>query len=486
MNSSEILAKLNDQNSLDNLIRLADIETEHQAAELSAQGYYIGFTKERWEEECPELNVGNMYVPKSVLFPAGLVYYDADKYLYISMPFYDEDSLAVFPNMKSMVVRLLHDKEQQYQERDYVHLLFDGNSEQSGNVAAELLNNIIRNERISTKLYDAFISYYSFCDCGASKLEPPSVLKIKHGKTEAQKKRTFEKMKSLPEEITIYRGQGSKSTPYTQAYSWATDIQTAFFFAARHGSEESMIAQAKINKHDIIEYISSRGEFEVIAHPDDVYEVEVQECVSLEFFRTVITARLDHLTDDDEIPYSLDVSNIMDEVSSIFADRASEQSDHDAAHTKRVILLANYMYRQKLASCGNDEGDINRHLALFKKLMEAASHHDIGRDDDGIDETHGERSYEIYQEMYGCDDKIVKFLISYHCINDDEARKAWQIEFAESPDKDEIWYLFCVLKDADALDRCRFGIKALDIKLLRLDESKLLIPIATKLQEYRY
>jgi len=125
-------------------------------------------------------------------------------------------------------------------------------------------------------------------------------------------------------------------------------------------------------------------------------------------------------------------------------------------------------------------------LALFKKLMEAASHHDIGRDDDGIDETHGERSYEIYQEMYGCDDKIVKFLISYHCINDDEARKAWQIEFAESPDKDEIWYLFCVLKDADALDRCRFGIKALDIKLLRLDESKLLIPIATKLQEYRY
>ncbi len=52
--------------------------------------------------------------------------------------------------------------------------------------------------------------------------------------------------------------------------------------------------------------------------------------------------------------------------------------------------------------------------------------------------------------------------------------------------KNRVWQLYCIVKDADALDRVRFGMggDGLDVKYLREELSKRLIPMACKLQEY--
>lgn len=73
--------------------------------------------------------------------------------------------------------------------------------------------------------------------------------------------------------ITIYRGEGDKSTYYEDAYSWTTDIKIARFFAHRFDSVGN-IFRAKVKKEDIIDYLPNRGESEVLVFSDKLFDVE--------------------------------------------------------------------------------------------------------------------------------------------------------------------------------------------------------------------
>ena len=71
----------------------------------------------------------------------------------------------------------------------------------------------------------------------------------------------------------------------------------------------------------------------------------------------------------------------------------------------------------------------------------------------------------------------ISFLIKYHCLSDQSAA-----EYLETTDssraKKRTWLLYQILKDADALDRVRFGIYGLDVNQLRLPISHKLVPLA--------
>lgn len=75
------------------------------------------------------------------------------------------------------------------------------------------------------------------------------------------------------DEIIIYRGEGSLSTPYMDAYSWTTDESVARWFAKRFDSCGT-IYKAKIKKCDIIEYVARSNEHEIIAFSENIYEIE--------------------------------------------------------------------------------------------------------------------------------------------------------------------------------------------------------------------
>lgn len=78
----------------------------------------------------------------------------------------------------------------------------------------------------------------------------------------------------LEDEVTIYRGEGSLSTPYTRAYSWTTNIKIAKFFATRFGSCGT-VYKAKVKKDDILDYLFDSNESEILVYPEKVYDVEI-------------------------------------------------------------------------------------------------------------------------------------------------------------------------------------------------------------------
>ncbi len=124
-------------------------------------------------------------------------------------------------------------------------------------------------------------------------------------------------------------------------------------------------------------------------------------------------------------------------------------SAHGIAHTARVMILT-----QKLGQkyCLNE--------SLKRILLYCAIYHDIGRENHEVDEKHGYRSYQKAQknnllpfDLVG--EEILKFIIENHPIDIEKATnnvKKYKLE----DDKIAI-YLLKIFKDADTLDRCRFG-----------------------------
>lgn len=143
---------------------------------------------------------------------------------------------------------------------------------------------------------------------------------------------------------------------------------------------------------------------------------------------------------------------------------------HEKDHPLRVLMLAALIV-----------DSLTLTPEELETLFAAAAFHDAGRIDGSCDPDHGELSAQWYREHYG-ENKAVEFLIKYHSLDDEQAYKDLaEYHFA---DEDEIRLLYCVLKDADALDRVRFkyfGQGALDKRFLRLPRSKELLGVAYKL-----
>ena len=146
-----------------------------------------------------------------------------------------------------------------------------------------VLSQYIKNAEPSTELYDLFMDYYKLTDYGFKNLYDADIRKVLSGKSEEQKKKTAEKLQKFPDTVTVYRGEGSKSTPYTQSFSWTVSYKAASFFACRLPSaEDSTIVSAEVSKNDIIEFFPERNEAEVVILPSAVKSVKVDTLYGLE------------------------------------------------------------------------------------------------------------------------------------------------------------------------------------------------------------
>ena len=113
--------------------------------------------------------------------------------------------------------------------------------------------------------YELFIDVYSSMEYGFNQIDKDflkEVLSLNPNKSY-----------DFPNEVTIYRGEGDKSTPIEDAFSWTLSIDTAKWFAKRLGSEGKLY-KAKVKKENILCYIEDRGEHEVLALYDDIYDIE--------------------------------------------------------------------------------------------------------------------------------------------------------------------------------------------------------------------
>ena len=146
------------------------------------------------------------------------------------------------------------------------------------------------------------------------------------------------------------------------------------------------------------------------------------------------------------------------------------EQGHDKGHTLRVLLMMTFIIDRQMLSA-----------EALEIVYKAACFHDAGRVNGMADPTHGLLGAVWYREHCG-EDEAVEFLIKYHSLDDEMAAAALlKSNFAC---KEEMWFLYQILKDADALDRVRFkyyGNGALDEKFLRLECSKEMVGVAYKL-----
>ena len=158
---------------------------------------------------------------------------------------------------------------------------------------------------------------------------------------------------------------------------------------------------------------------------------------------------------------------------------------HGARHTQRVHIHAQRLTEQ----LGWPRAD--RELVLSAALW-----HDIGREGDGVEPSHGRGSVARADELLltaglaGEDAAVVRFAIERHSLSDGGAEeRAAELAAASAPARrlaqpERALRILWLLKDADALDRVRLGFgERADPRQLRHSEAIQLIDFAEALCE---
>ena len=144
---------------------------------------------------------------------------------------------------------------------------------------------------------------------------------------------------------------------------------------------------------------------------------------------------------------------------------------HGTQHTKRVLLLSAIL--ADLNNLSPAEKDILYHGAVY---------HDIGRTCNGVDDSHGLKSWRKIKDLGILDkedeefEKALEYVITNHCISDSQVK-----EFKHDCENRRVKLIFELLKDSDGLDRVRLG--NLKVKYLRNEHSKELVEVSRRIYE---
>ncbi|MED3962830.1 metal-dependent phosphohydrolase [Niallia taxi] len=109
---------------------------------------------------------------------------------------------------------------------------------------------------------------YNFTDICPIIIEKIFIVRTKSKEYQMSLKRLKEKTNGSSN-ITIYRGESTRSTPLNKALSWTLDKKTAQFFANRFGSS-GIVYKAKVKVDNVLDYIELRKEEEILVYPKEI------------------------------------------------------------------------------------------------------------------------------------------------------------------------------------------------------------------------
>ena len=272
--------------------------------------------------------------------------------------------------------------------------------------------------------------------------------------------------------ITIYRGMGEKSQPAENAISWSTSPVCALWFANRSGRGTRLVS-ARVSPEQILAYNPGhRGEQEVILKSGT--NLEIQEADMIPSTEAHVPSLLAPVTKD-FFRYGSIATKLGYPVENLF-------QWHGIKHILRVLVLT-LIYCQHSGDTLSEE---DRLILIYFSLL-----HDIGRDSEVEDETHGDKSVELIRrknirikgiQLTKKGYRIAKLLIRHHCRSDEIGLE--RIEKTPNFTTQDIARavkLYRIAKDMDGLDRVRFN--GLDFRYLRTPYAKRLPLVAGGLLE---
>lgn len=452
MDLAELIALIH-QESIADFIPLREIPDEETRREyqerLQEQFYQFPYHYQSFQEAYPNLNPDWVYCNRGI---SPLYYWEEDTGILLKIPVelegLEAGALAGRENVEAIVLRELAQYRKETAKQDYSHVLYSLN----GAMKMEYLDYLIEQKRPIQDLFSLFHACYVSTDFGAAAISRENLEYVINTMTADEKSATTKKTESLPEVVTIYRGEGARSTSWEKAYSWTLDVNTALFYAVRLGEEKSRIIKATVEKKDILCF-GSDSDAEVLVFPEAVSEQEIYRQKDL----AVLEEKLEQFGFLSQV-YTEDL-------------QSNRIRGHDAMHALRTMLLAEILYdaRHPDESFGSNQ----------QALVLAAAYHDTGRSQDGDEFLHSNASCERFRKAgYGESEraKLAEFLIRFH---ETESPLPHSILEAEFPEKEVVVEeLLAIFQDADALDRLRFGYRSedrLDFNRLRLSESREMI-----------
>lgn len=438
---SELMLNIKDVR-MKQLVFQCDIKTQEKVKELNEKGYRVSFTDEEFRDnfkvptECiaytPSISYSCMYFNRNTLavlqFPLDFYIADGEK-----SPLWS-DIETFYRAVKSI--------EAEVASGDYSTSI----SGLPDSMKIEYFNLLVERGMDFEGFYRKFIDFYTYADYGFGCISEENIDKIFQRKTSEDIQETKEAITSLPDTITIYRGQTQMGTPLEKAYSWSLDKSVAMFFAARLGTDDAEIIEARVKKEDVIEYIKG-SEQEILVRYRDVEIVEITKLYGLDRLKELLPRVTKTYLEYKKKLYKLDY-NLKDTV-------------HGYEHSLRVLLLSILLSEELGLSNRNRD-----------RLATAAIYHDCRRKHDGESKQHGYDSAEYYKSSVTHPDETTAFLIQYHSVEDKYGYKEIELNPALSEKADIVKLLFEIFKDCDGLDRVRFGLRALDLSYLRLDISQ--------------
>lgn len=445
------------------LLPLAMVKTEKDKARYQKKGYLPGYTYDEWEKAYPMIPADKVYYLNGI--NVGTIYYDKKKIVYISLGLYGTQIMypGSHKSYEKRIVNAIKAQEETCRLKEYGRLFLtmpDG-------IKMDAMSHLLELEGPTPTFYEQFMMQYTTANFICKNLSRRVMNAVVASKSPEQKAKTMEKLQPLlgdKDYITVYRGESDGSTNYKEAMSWTPNINVAHFFATRFG-KKPVIHTGRVYKDDVLEYFPVTGDMgseeEILVMPGKVKNVSSVPLFDIE------SPEINKILGEAIHYYHIwcdDITNLFDDL--------NDSDCHDVMHTLRVTLL----------SCiiGVHEG-----LPELEQLSlcEAAMYHDAGRETDGCEKQHGEKGAEVYRNEGG-HDPYVDFAVRMHCVDDKLSEEQLLKEFNNEKEQAAALRILNILKDADALDRVRFGLAlepgqdGLDVNYLRFDFSKRLTPLA--------
>lgn len=431
--------------SFESAVCQTEIKTDEDKQRYNAEGYSVEYTEDEFKEKF-EIDTSCVWYLPSIT--NSHIYFNEETLAVTSLNLLYSTLAQMDGSIKS-AYNAVKQAEQEVSEGDYFRSLMylpDG-------MTMEYFRLLVDSGRTINDLYNLFLSFYTKSDYGFGSADYDTISKIFKAKTPAQKRKTTLLLKTYPDVITIFRGENSASTSYTEAFSWTTDINTANFFACKNGIGPARIVKGEVSKKDVIEYFERNGEKEIITFPDKVKIVEVTNLEDYEYLKV-------HL-----LKVNLMYQKYREKLWDL--DYTHDNGQHGKEHAGRVLIMT-LLLADKLGLPMSDR----------KVLATAAIYHDAKRTNDGVDDVHGKDSREYYESDVVKPDPLVSFLCEYHCKPTAEGYEEIKRNRKLSKNRTRAKLLFDLFKDADNLDRVRFGIHDLDLNKLRTDAAKTMTLVA--------
>jgi len=437
---SELMLNIKDVH-MKQLVFQSEIKTQEKVKELNDKGYRVNFTDEEFRDKFKVPTDRVAYTP-SISYSCMYFNRDSLAVLQFQLDFYiaDGEKSPLWSDIDTFY-RAVKSIEAEVASGDYTTSI----SGLPDSMKLEYFNILVERGMDFEGFYRKFIDFYTYADYGFGCISEENIEKIFQKKAPEDIQSTNGALTALPDTLTIYRGQTKVGTPLEKAYSWSLDKNIAMFFAARLGTDDAEIVEARVKKEDVIEYIKGY-EQEILVRYRDVAIINTTKLYGLDRLKELLPRVTKTYLEYKKKLYKLDY---------ILKDTV-----HGYQHALRVLLLSLLLSEELGLSNKNRD-----------RLATAAIYHDCRRKHDGESKQHGCDSAGYYKTSVNHPDTITSFLIQYHSVNDRYGYREIELNPTLSEKADTVKLLFKIFKDCDGLDRVRFGLQALDLSYLRMDIS---------------